>query len=170
MSIRMDPDTKQVVIEGEGADLWRRVTGRLADLALWAVLLLLLAAFTGSDAGDEMIYPVWFYPAVALAPITYEAVTVRWRHGQTLGKTWAGTRAITLSGDTPGLMRATVRAALTWPFVVIATDDQLGAMLQIPAIVVFAAIFAVAVVNPRRRGLHDLAAGTIVIAASTRQA
>jgi uncharacterized RDD family membrane protein YckC len=146
------------------APLWRRATGRLGDLGLWVVLVLVLSMVTGSDAPDgERSYPVWLYPSLAVLPIIYEAVAVRWRKGQTWGKSWADTRVVTLSGGTPGLTRSVVRAAMTWPFLAIAISDQLGPWIQIPAIALYIMVFAVALTNRRHRGLHDLAAATIVI-------
>ena len=167
MSIHIERGEIETSSAGLGvATLRRRATGRLGDLGLWVVLFLVLAIFTGSDAPDgERAYPGWFYPSLALLPITYEAAAVRWWKGQTWGKSWAGTRVATLSGGTPSLTRSIIRAAMTWPFLAVATNDQLGPWIQIPAIAFYIMVFAVALTNRRHRGLHDLAAATIVIRA-----
>jgi uncharacterized RDD family membrane protein YckC len=165
MSIREESHPAEAALRQEPAAWWRRGLGRLADVALWGAVVVVLAMFTGSDAEGAMTYPVWFYPALALVPIAYETATVRWRQGQSFGKTWTKTRVTTTAGEGVDLARATVRAAITWPFLVVATDDQLGVWVQLPAIIIYVAIFAFAVTNQRRRGLHDLAAGTVVVAA-----
>jgi len=166
VSIREESGDVTIAGEHGGAALWRRATGRLVDVALWGVFVVGVAMFSGSDAEGAMIYPVWFYFVLAFVPIVYEAGFACWSHGQTLGKRWAGTQVAAFSGGTPGLLSAVIRAAVTWPFLVIATDDQLGPWLQIPAIVIYVAIFASVLTNQSRRGLHDVLAGTIVLPAA----
>jgi len=168
MSIGTRPESPATHEALSAVALWRRAQGRLADMAMWGVLMLALAMFTGSDVdGGDRSYPGWFFYSLAVAPIVYEAAMVRLWQGQTLGKSWAGVRVVTRSGQTPGWFSATVRAAATWLFLVIATADPLGAWVQIPALAVLVVVFAVAVFERKRRGLHDLAAGTMVITDDT---
>ena len=108
------------------APLWRRATGRLGDLGLWVVLVLVLSMVTGSDAPEgERSYPVWLYPSLAVLPIIYEAVAVRWRKGQTcrtsfsMRRIWRGliTRAATRSAwkaTGSGVSRCRAMMATGW--------------------------------------------------------
>ena len=145
--------------------LRRRALGRIIDVILWAVFFILLAMPTGSDASGKMTYPMWVWIVVTIVPIGYETLMVR-RAGRTVGKLWSGVKVTTLSGGRPSLLRATVRAAITWPLLVL-IFGELGIWVQVPALITYVTVFAVALGNSQRRGLHDFAAGTVVSAGSS---
>jgi uncharacterized RDD family membrane protein YckC len=99
--------------------------------------------------------PLWLFPVVQILDIVYETVAVAvW--GRTIGKWIMGLRVEDPHGERPSWRRAAVRIAV----------PDLAAMIPlIGSGLLTAAIYLTAVWNPLRQGLHDRAAGTIVVRA-----
>lgn len=93
--------------------------------------------------------------ALAAVVAAYEVLPVAFR-GATLGKAALGLRVVRLdTWEHPGLVNATLRALVLY------------GPLAVPAlgVVVLVVVITPAVVWPTRRGVHDLVAGTAVVAA-----
>lgn len=143
------------------APISRRVAGRAVDMALWFVFIVVLSIATARTAPDgTQTNPSWAEPLAFVPVFVYEAAMLA-VSGRTLGKKAAGTKVVTASGETPGIVRASARAAITWCF-------TLGLMLSvwdriwIAGWVLFVITFAPGLVGPSHRTLADLVAGTTV--------
>lgn len=150
------------VIAGPG----RRLLGSLVDGAVWTVVGLGLSftGLSGDDAG--------FAHDVTMAGViaAYEIVSVAlW--GRTIGKLVAGTRVVALaSGAPPGWSRAALRWAV--PSVVGLLSLFQGDGLVAGVAFMFSGVVTIVVYvgvlhKPLRQGVHDRAAGTVVVLVST---
>lgn len=148
--------------------LWRRLAALLYDLlaALAIVMVVGLVAqlATGGHligTGAQVLIPAWYRPLQALVLGGYFAAS--WRHGgQTLGMRPWRVQLRSGSGDAASwrqvLVRLLVAASplgLLWLAPSLGLRPTLWAML-----LAWALWFAPALVDPRRRALHDLLAGT----------
>ena len=96
----------------------------------------------------------------ALAYVAYEVSFVAWR-GQTLAKMALGTQVVDgATGERPTLWQASTRAVV--PLAGVVVDVALGTP-GVGALWVFA-VYSGVLFDERRRGLHDRAAGTVVVA------
>lgn len=138
----------------ELASIWQRIAGALIDglLTSMVVVLPLLFGFVEIESLERqlptpIVLGLFFFGAIyTIVP------TALW--GQTLGKIAIGTRVVAEEdGSLPGWRRAALRWAL--PGVV--------GRLPFVGLWVSLAVMASLVVDPRRRGLHDRFAGTIVV-------
>lgn len=128
----------------------QRLAGALVDGAAFQVAGLVLVGVDQRTAGAIS----------AVAYLVYEVALVAWR-GQTLAKMALGTRVVDgASGLVPTLWQAATRAAV--PLAGVVVDVALGGA-GVGALWVFVVYGSVAV-DDRRRGLHDRAAGTLVVA------
>jgi uncharacterized RDD family membrane protein YckC len=144
------------------AGVGRRVVAVLVDslivvaLAVLAMVLAVLAALVGGTAAGEVTRQVKFL-ALGASPLAGFAVSLVYhllcwgQGGQTLGKMLMGIRVVGREGEEIGYRRAFVR----W----------VGYLL---ALLPLGAGFLMITFHPRRRGLHDLLAGTCVIQVSPR--
>lgn len=148
--------------------LWRRLAALLYDLlaALAIVMVVGLVAqlATGGHligTGAQVVIPAWYRPLQALVLGGYFAAS--WRHGgQTLGMRPWRVQLRSSAGDAASwpqvLVRLLVAASplgLLWLAPSLGLRPTLWAML-----LAWALWFAPAIVDPRRRALHDLLAGT----------
>jgi len=137
------------------ASLLQRIGGALVDglLTSMVVVVPLLLGFVRFDDLQSLRLSAGWTVALAVLGAAYTIVpTARW--GQTAGKLAVGTRVVVeADGSLPGLRRS----ALRW-FVSegVARLPYLGLLISL---VVLGSVVA----DPRRRGLHDKAAGTIVV-------
>jgi uncharacterized RDD family membrane protein YckC len=143
------------------APIWRRTIGRLVDLAIWGAFLVVISALTVQTASDgTQSNPTWVEPLAFVPIFVYEALMLAMR-GQTLGKMAVHTRVVTSERKAVAAWPAIVRSAITWSFTV-------GLMLSVWEYIwivgwgLLAMTFAPALIDPRRRTLADLAAGTQV--------
>lgn len=139
-----EPDTLPLAAPGQ------RLAGALVDGALFQIASLLLVGVGQRAAGA----------ITAVAYLAYEVVMVVWR-GQTLAKLALGTRVVDGgSGRVPTLWQAATRAAV--PLAGVVADAALGSagVGVLWVIVVYGSV----AVDERHRGLHDRAAGTLVVA------
>lgn len=164
------------VIPTQRAPRWRRIIGRLIDIAL-------LAAFYAASAIASNENLASF---AALVAGTAHSVVGHWQYGRTLGKAAMGTYVIDGAGHFPGFGRSLARWAvetgipigtslLTMVFFIAVlhrVDDPWFALFLIlvmlvavmAAWVIGAVVdFIVMMANHEHRSIHDLVAGTWVV-------
>jgi uncharacterized RDD family membrane protein YckC len=137
------------------APIIRRVGGLVLDqiiVALPVVAVVVALGFTPSDNVTSQALLV-FNIAVTSVAFVYETLMIALL-GRTVGKIALGTRVVRLvDGGRPDWSEATIRALVPL---------SLGA---IPRVGVFLGVlvYSLALWNPMRQGLHDKAAGTLVV-------
>lgn len=128
----------------------QRLAGAVVDGAVLQVAALALA---GVDQATAAVVS-------ALAYLAYQVGLVAWR-GQTLAKMAVGTRVVdSATGGRPTLWQAATRAVV--PLAGVVVDVALGAG-GVGTLWVLA-VYGSLLFDERRRGLHDRAAGTLVVA------
>jgi uncharacterized RDD family membrane protein YckC len=140
------------------ASIRRRALARFLDSAIvfvaWLGILRIGWTALGEPDMEESrkaaaFFAVWFVLSVA-----YETAFVCWR-GQTLGKLVTGTRvARQVDGRYPLWWHAAIRVVLPDVILIVAFPVS---------IVLVSVIYGIAAWDPMRRGLHDKAAGTVVV-------
>ena len=138
------------------APIVRRAGGLLLDqfiVALPVVFVLISAGFSPGDQVTSSTLLV-FNIAVTAVAFAYETVMITML-GRTVGKLAFGTRVVLMDGSAPGWSESAMRALVPL---------SLGA---IPRIGVFLGVlvYSLALWSPLRQGLHDKAAGTLVVRA-----
>jgi uncharacterized RDD family membrane protein YckC len=148
--------------------LWRRLSALVYDLlavvAIVMVVGLLCQLATGGQAvatGAHAVIAWWYQPLQGLVVGAYFVVS--WlRGGQTLGMRPWRIRVVAADGGKvrPGqALRRVIVAAL--PLLLLGTAPWLGLRGALWAVLAgWALWFAPALIDPRRRALHDMAAGT----------
>ncbi len=137
------------------APIIRRAGGLVIDqilVALPVFAVVVAVGFTPSDSVTSKSLLV-FNIAVTSLGIVYETLMIALL-GRTVGKLAMGTRVVRLiDGGRPGWSEAVMRALVPL---------SLGA---IPRVGVFLGVlvYSIALWNPLRQGLHDKAAGTLVV-------
>jgi uncharacterized RDD family membrane protein YckC len=137
------------------APIGRRLAGLILDqliVAFPAVMVIIAMGFTPSDSVTSRSVLI-FNIALTSAAFVYETVMIALL-GRTVGKMALGTRVVRLvDGGRPGWSEAAMRALLPL---------SLG---SIPRVGVFLGVmvYSLALWNPLRQGLHDKAAGTLVV-------
>jgi len=150
--VPVEVEERAVALAGVG----QRVGGALVDGLLTSMVVvvpLLLDVITVEDL-QHQLPPGWAFALLAFGA-AYTIVPTA-LCGQTLGKVAVGTRVVTESdGSLPGWRRSAIRWALP------------GFVGRLPYVGIFVslAVTASLVLDPRRRGLHDKAAGTVVVRA-----
>lgn len=147
---------------------WRRllalVYDLLAVLALVMVVGLLAEIATGGQliaTGAQVAIPAWYRPLQGLVVAGYFAAS--WRYGgQTLGMRPWRVRLVAADGNPVDWQQILVRlAAAGAPVTLLWLAPALGARTAVIAVgVAWTLWFAVALFDPRRRALHDIAADT----------
>lgn len=148
--------------------LWRRLIALVYDLlavvAIVMVVGLLCQLATGGrliTTGAQTAIAWWYRPLQAVVVSAYFLVS--WlRGGQTLGMRPWHLRVTARDGTRPTLRQALIRVIVAGaPLALLALAPVLGLRGALwAALIAWAAWFAVALFDPRRRALHDLAAGT----------
>ena len=148
--------------------LWRRLTALTYDLlavvAIVMVVGLLCQFATGGwliGTGAHITIAWWYQPLQALVVAAYFVLS--WlRGGQTLGMRPWHIRLTAADGGVPRLRQALLRVVVAGlPLLLLELAPWLGLRVALWAVVVgWALWFAPALVDPRRRALHDFAAGT----------
>ena len=141
----------------------RRLLGFLLDLVL---LVVVSAVIRQQLAGEGALQSVVVTALIAGLTPAYEIVGVaRW--GRTVGKTIVGTRVVVATdGSVPGWKRAALRWAVPWgPSYLTSWAPGVWGFLSLAVLgnawllVVYWGVLG----HPRRQGLHDRVAGTIVV-------
>ena len=134
------------------ASVGRRLGARFLDgVVLLPVWVALLAAFGTDFSGGLADIPQGALSCFWLVAVAYEIGMIA-RGGQTVGKRWLGIKVVdAVTGAVPNLDQAGRRAA---PVLVqiIPVIGALGPLLYAPALW-----------RPRRQGLHDRLAATVVV-------
>ncbi|HAP74922.1 MAG TPA: hypothetical protein DCR14_02465 [Acidimicrobiaceae bacterium] len=136
------------------APLWRRVVGLAIDQLLVAAPVLAAFAAAGHPPGEALDGDtmVWSSMAMTGVAMVYETIGV-WRWGRTIGKWAMGTKVVHVAdGGSVVASSALLRALVPAAFGVV---PEVGPILSI-------AVYLLAFFDPRRQGLHDKAAGTLV--------
>jgi uncharacterized RDD family membrane protein YckC len=137
------------------ASFGRRVVGIVVDqIVITAPVFALFYAlgFAPKDAITDG-RAVWFTVSVTTVGLVYETVGV-WLWGRTLGKLLTRTRAVSVVDGGPlGFVRAFQRSLVPTTLNAI---PQIGPLLGI-------GVYVYAFFDPLRQGIHDKAAGSIVV-------
>jgi uncharacterized RDD family membrane protein YckC len=138
------------------AGIGNRVVARILDEVIIIVGAFVLSALIGALAGGLVGFLVRMFLMTLLIGVVGAAyeITMTTKRGQTLGKSAVGIRVITAEGTPPRGQSAAIRWAT--PFVV--------QFIPVVGWVLALVCFLSAAVDPRRRGFHDKAAGTWVVA------
>ena len=137
------------------APISRRIGGLILDqliVACPAVIVIVILGFTPSDSVTSRSVLIFNISLTSLA-FVYQTIMVAML-GRTVGKIAVGTRVVRLvDGGRPDWSEAAMRALVPLAF---------GA---IPKVGVFlgAMVYSLALWTPLRQGLHDKAAGTLVV-------
>jgi uncharacterized RDD family membrane protein YckC len=126
----------------------RRVFAFLVDAAV-LVFLMLLASLVVATLGVFTLGFGWLlFPLVwPVVPITYSVLTLGGRHSATPGMRFAGIGMRTAQGEPMNPLLALIHALGFWFTVTLLTPF----------------ILLVALLNPRKQLLHDLALGTVAV-------
>lgn len=153
---------------GQPCPLWRRLLALMYDaLAVVAIVMvvgLLCQLATGGRViatGPHTVIAWWYQPLQGLVVATYFVSS--WRYGgQTLGMRPWHIRLAASDGRAPTLRQSLLRllvAAL--PLLLLALAPWFGMRAALWAVLLGSVLwFAPALRDPRRRALHDVAAGT----------
>jgi uncharacterized RDD family membrane protein YckC len=137
------------------APIARRVGGLLIDQVIVAMPVVLVVVALGFKPNDTVTSKalVTFNIAVTSVAFVYETMMIAML-GRTVGKLALGTKVVRLiDGGRPGWSEAVMRALVPL------------ALSSIPRVGVFLGVlvYSLALWSPLRQGLHDKAAGTLVV-------
>lgn len=139
----------------EVAGVGQRIGGALIDGLLTSMVIvvpLLLGLIRIETLQQQRISAGWAFALLVFGAVYTIAPTALW--GQTAGKVAVGTRVVAeADGSLPGWRRSAIR----W-----AVPGFLGRLPYV-GILVSLVVTGSLLLDPRRRGLHDKAAGTIVV-------
>lgn len=148
--------------------LWRRLIALVYDLlivvALVMVVGLLCQLATGGNliqVGTSTSIPWWYRPLQGLVIAAY-FISSWLRGGQTVGMRPWHIRVTNAEGDTPLLRQAVIRLLVAAaPMLLLWLTPVLGLRATLWCVLAtWAAWFAVALFDRRRRAVHDMVAGT----------
>ena len=138
------------------ATIWRRAVALLIDELLVAIPLFVVFALVSGDSPSDVAdgdLAKWFTLTSTVIVLVYYAVAVWWR-GRTVGKWIMGMKVVRVTDGGPvGFSGASLRSLVP---AVAGAPPVIGPFLAI-------AVYAVAMFDRRRQGLHDKAAGTVVV-------
>jgi uncharacterized RDD family membrane protein YckC len=169
-----------VAIDDRYRTLWRRFAAALIDVLVIVPLIGLQGAVLESRLPASL--KACLSAAIIVCGYAY-SIVMHWRFGATLGKMAIGIRVLDL-GETPlSLRQALVREAINIALGAYSNVTYLaliasGQPLPVPtgaldpnawvSLAVFGLEIATALFNRKRRSLHDLIAGTVVVRESSR--
>jgi len=141
------------------APLWRRLLALAYELLV--VLAIVLVTVMLLTLG-QMNPHAWWYRVLLLLVVEAYFVASWMRGGQSLGMRAWRLYLHSADGGTPDLARALLRfVILASPLLLLALYPVTGIQTALAApLVAWAVDLAVAAVDPRRRALHDILAGT----------
>ncbi len=153
------PDGLPLWGEGSLASIGKRAVGRIIDNLMFGLPFFVLATSRGwvpvSSAVDIAHIPWWVPVVPVAAQALYETIAIA-TLGRTVGKWVAGTRVELGDGRLPTWHQAALRALV----------PMAAALVPFLPGLLTLVVFLVAVTNPLRQGVHDRAAGTIVVNAT----
>jgi uncharacterized RDD family membrane protein YckC len=148
--------------------LWRRLLALVYDALIVVAIVMVVGLLCQLATGGRLIgtgaapsIPGWYQVLQGLVVATYFISAWR-RGGQTVGMRPWRMRLTTTSGTALSLRQSVIRLLVAAaPLLLLPLEPSLGLRGTLHALMIaWAAWFAVALFNPRRRALHDLAAGT----------
>jgi uncharacterized RDD family membrane protein YckC len=141
-----DPAIQPIYYDGL---LWRRPLAYAVDLLVIGMILLLLKLVLGfmTIVTFGLLSPLWLF--LPFVPIAYHTLLIGGPSSATLGMQLFGIEVRTWTGNRPGYLQAAVQTAVF--YVTVGMTASL--------------ILLVALLNERRRALHDFLAGTVVLRA-----
>ena len=148
--------------------LWRRLLALVYDLlivvAIVMVVGLLCQLATGGrliGTGAKVTVPIWYQAVQGVVLAAYFISSWR-RGGQTVGMRPWRIQVTRSDGRTPTMRQAIIRALVAAaPMLLLVLTPLMGLQTTLwTLLIVWIGWFAVALFDPRRRALHDLAAGT----------
>ena len=148
--------------------LWRRLLALVYDLLIVVAIVMVVGLLCQLATGGTLIrtgantsVPRWYQVLQGLVVAAYFISAWR-RGGQTVGMRPWRIRVTTIAGITPSLQQCIVRLVVAGlPLLVLPLEPLLGLHDTLWILLLaWAAWFALALSNTRRRALHDLAAGT----------
>jgi uncharacterized RDD family membrane protein YckC len=157
-----------VTVSSRPCPLWRRLLALVYDLlivvAIVMVVGLLCQLATGGQlirTGAHAVIPVWYRPLQGLVVSAYFISS--WLFGgQTVGMRPWRIRLTRRDGGSPTLPQAVLRLLVAAaPMLALTLASGLGLRATLwTVLLLWAAWFAVALFDPRRRALHDILAAT----------
>ncbi|AND71162.1 hypothetical protein ATSB10_37080 [Dyella thiooxydans] len=151
------------------APLWLRLIALVYDLLIVVAIMLVAnmigLALTGGHLLDEHQHlQAWWFPFFEAACVGGYFVASWRRGGQTVGMRPWRLRVVSADGATVPTARLLLRlATAALPLLALGLSPAIGLRdAALAMLAIWAAWFAVALVDPRRRALHDLVAGTEV--------
>lgn len=148
--------------------LWRRLLALIYDVLIVVAIVMVVGLLCQLATGGTLIrtgtatsVPAWYQVLQGLVVAAYFISAWR-RGGQTVGMRPWRMRLTTTVGTTPSLRHSVIRLLVAAaPLLLLLLEPTLGLHATLWAVLVAWTVwFAVALFNPRRRTLHDLAAGT----------
>ncbi|MBI2169660.1 MAG: RDD family protein [Actinobacteria bacterium] len=141
------------------ASVGLRAAARIADVVLvmvpaWLLIAPIVLVVIDDAAGATLLTGLIAWAVVIAYETRFTTVT-----GQTIGKRATGLRVVARGGDEPPTPRAALVRAAVPPLLGTATFFAYGVGWLVP--------YAWALVARDRRGLHDLLAGTEVVAVTS---
>jgi uncharacterized RDD family membrane protein YckC len=150
------------------ASIFQRLIARFLDLFLISLPMQAWAVSAGylhtADRQTRIDAPTWFLASALVVQVVYEVAFIGWR-GQTLGKMALRIRAARyVDGGVPSWQQAAFRSLVpaALQFLALVLPESAGT-LEVVLTVALLYVFAAALFDPLLRGLHDKAAGTIVL-------
>ncbi len=147
--------------------LWRRLAALVYDLLIVLAIMLVanmlgLAATGGHLLDENQHLQAWWFPFFEAACVGGYFLASWRRGGQTVGMRPWHIRISAADGSRASLPQLLLRLAVAGtPRLLLGLSPAIGLHnATLAALCAWAAWFAVAMFDPRRRALHDLAAGT----------
>lgn len=140
----------------------QRANATITDSLLLGIIIIPITLFLFYNAKQ---YLIPFQIIAIIAVFLYEVIFVLKNNGQTIGKKYARVKIISLKGELT-LKQLIVRFFVTQVFLSVASF--IPSSISFPfkdhlSFIVFVFFVLFIVFHKQRRGIHDLAAGTIVV-------
>lgn len=148
--------------------LWRRLIALVYDLLIVVAIVMVVGLACQLATGGRLIetgahaaVPLWYQLLQGVVVVAYFVASWR-RGGQTLGMRPWRIRVSRDDGGTISLQQAVIRVLVAAaPLLLLALEPAIGLRATLWTVLgAWALWFAVALFDPRRRALHDLAADT----------
>ena len=133
------------------ASVWRRFGARCFDNLLVGIVWLIPMAITGHVNADTLSQQTWLSYAIWATAVAYEIVLVA-QTGQTIGKRLLSIQVVDAATGAIPTLDQSARRSVPTVIQVLPFLDLLGPLLYVPVLW-----------RPRRQGLHDQLAHTVVI-------
>ncbi|MEO7050660.1 MAG: RDD family protein [Rhodanobacter sp.] len=164
----MPTPTASDPVSARPCPLWRRLLALVYDLLIVVAIVMVVGLLCQLATGGQLIrtdghavIPMWYRPLQGLVVSAY--LLSSWQFGgQTVGMRAWRIRLTARDGGSPTLQQSVLRLlAAAAPMLVLTLAPMLGLRATLwTLLLVWAAWFAAALFDPRRRALHDIVAAT----------